>query len=256
MSEKKKNFAEFLANDALNPGVKNEKLLKVGVGERKTAGERDFEGDKGSMRMVTPKIKKAPVALFGILCLAFLGLTIGLSFVSLWALFGIIPTLICFWKMVLNNADNNYKSVYSKFDGKYIDKEFEKIQKVEEIESDLMKAEAKDRMTDLTAPEDEEQDIKEKKWRKKPKGKKRGKSKGEEDEEVDDFDEDGEEEEEEEEEKEKGNEEYKKTSKAEKSGKKYGSKVEGNSEKKDVENKKSKTSLKERNKGMRFGQSM
>ncbi len=239
MSEEKKSFREFLANDALNPGVKDENLQKVDVGSRKAEENNNYTSESRATKTTPSSIQKKPVALFAALWLVFLGLTIGLSFVSLWALFGIIPTLICFWKMVLNNADNNYKSVYSKFDGKYVDKEFEKIQKVEEIEPDIVKAEAKEKGADLTEQEKDEKDLNDKKDKKKPKSRKNIKSKDED--EIDECDDDNDEEEEEEE------VEEKKSKKAEKSDKKFGSKVEKN-DKRDVENYKSKTSLVERNK--------
>ena len=142
MSEKKKSFAEFLSNEALNPGVNDDKLQKVDVGSRDVAEDNDYKDDKKVVKAVAPKIKKKPVALFGILCLAFLGLTIGLTFVTPWCLFCIIPTLLCFWKMVLNNADNNYKSVVDRYDSDYlerIDSKEKERQKCQEMEQKRMK---------------------------------------------------------------------------------------------------------------------
>ena len=72
MSEKKKSFQDFLANDTLNPGVKDDKLQKVDVGNRDIAEDENGKTDKKAIKAAPPKIKKAPVALFGILCLAFL----------------------------------------------------------------------------------------------------------------------------------------------------------------------------------------
>ena len=79
MPEKKKSFAEFLSNEALNPGVEDNKLQNVDVGNRDIAEDENGKSDKKAIKAAPPKIKKAPVALFGILCLVFLGLTIGLT---------------------------------------------------------------------------------------------------------------------------------------------------------------------------------
>ena len=246
MSEKKKSFAEFLSNEALNPGVNDDKLQKVDVGSRDVAEDNDYKDDKKVVKAVAPKIKKKPVALFGILCLAFLGLTIGLTFVTPWCLFCIIPTLLCFWKMVLNNADNNYKSVVDRYDSDYlerIDSKEKERQKCQEMEQEIeeKKEEKKNKSQTKEEEEDEEKDVEEKKENKGRKGKKSNKTKDEDEDEIDDFDDDDEEEEEEEE---------KKNKKAEKSDKKFGSKVE-KSGKKDVENDNSRTSLIEKNRRLR-----
>ena len=245
MPEKKKSFREFLANDALNPGVRDDKLQKIDVGSRDAAEDENGKTDKKAIKAAPPKIKKAPVALFGILCLVFLGLTIGLTFVTPWCLFGIIPTLLCFWKMVLNNADNNYKSVVDRYDSDYLEridskeKEKQRCQELEEeIEEKKKKTETKEE------EEDEEKEVEEKK-KKERKGKKSSKPKDKDEDEIDDFDDDEEEEEEEE----------KKSKKAEKSDKKFGSKVE-KSGKRDVENENSRTSLIERNKRIRGQRTM
>ena len=236
MSEKKKSFAEFLSNEALDPDVQNETLQKVNVTGRK------IEGDKYSSKATKktiPSVKKKPVALFGLLFLAFIGLTVGLSFVSLWALFGIIPTLLCFWKMVLNNADNNYKSVYSRFDGKYVDKEFEKKTNVEELGNDLVKSECKNYFSDF-----EDEDNEEKKTETKN-NKTRNNTKNDKDFLNNDNEEEEEDEEEEEEKDNNKNKEKKKVEKSE--NQRFGFKV-GNNAKKNVDNDDSRTSLKERNK--------
>jgi len=255
MSEKKKSFAEFLSNEALNPGVNDNKLQKVDVGLRDVAEDNDYKEDKKVVKAVAPKIKKKPVALFGVLCLVFLGLTIGLTFVTPWCLFGILPTLLCFWKMVLNNADNNYKSVVDRYDSDYlerIDSKEKERQKCQEMEQEIeekkedKKEEKKNKSQTKEEEDDEEKEVEEKKEKKERKGKKSSKTKDEDEDEIDDFDDDDEEEEEEEE---------KKSKKAEKSDKKFGSKVE-TSGKKDVENDNSKTSLIERNKRMRGQRAM
>lgn len=242
MSEKKKSFREFLANDALNPGVTDDKLQKVDVGSREAEdSNKDDRKDKVAAQRSVPKIKQKPVALFGILCLMFLGLTIGLSFVSLWALFGIIPTLLCFWKMVLNNADNNYKSVVDRYDSDYLEridsKEKEK-QKCQEMEQEIEEKKEEAWKKYEAKLENEKEKIEEKKEKREKNGK-NGKSKDKDEDDIDDFDDDDEEEEEE-----------KNGKKAEKSDKKFGSKVE-KSGKRDVENENSRTSLIERNRRIR-----
>ena len=253
MSEKKKSFQEFLSNDALNPGVKDDKLQKVDVGKRDddTTVENSSSSSLNSSGFVKQKINKKPVGLFFLLGVVFLGLTIGLSFVSLWALWGIVPTLLCWWKMVLNNGDNNLKSVVYRYDSDYLDridsKEKEML-RCQEMEQELeeKKEEEKKKTEAKEKEEDGEKEVKEKQVKKERKGKKSSKTKDDDDELFtydDGYDGDDEDDDEEE-------EEEKKSKKAEKSDKKFGSKVE-KSGKRDVENDKSRTSLIERNNRIR-----
>ena len=193
MSEKKKSFREFLANDALNPGVNDDNLQKVDVGAREVEDAyKDDKKDKAAAKTIAPKIKKKPVGLFFLLGVAFLGLTIGLTFVTPWCLFGIIPTLLCWWKMVINNGDNNYKSVVDRYGSDYLEridsKEKEK-QKCQEMEQEIeeKKEEEKKKYESNKDLEDKEEEVNKKKDYK---GKKKGKSKDEDDDEIDDFDDD------------------------------------------------------------------
>ncbi len=252
MSEKKKSFQEFLANDALNPGVEDKKLQKVNVDKREVEAADDFGKECNAKKTVTPKIKKKPVGLFFLLGVVFLGLTIGLSFVSLWALWGIVPTLFCWWKMVLNNGDNNYKSVVDRYDSDYLErvgakeKEEQRCQEqAEELENEKEKERDARFEKYMKGLEDEEKKEKQSKNNEKTDKKNKSRHEDDEDDKSNDYD-DEDDEEEEEEEKEKN---YKKQ-KAEKSNnRQFGHKV-GNNINRGVENENSRTSLYNRNKEM------
>ena len=258
MSEKKKSFQEFLANDALNPGVEDKKLQKVNVDKREVEAADDFGKECNAKKTVAPKIKKKPVGLFFLLGAAFLGLTIGLSFITPWCLFGIIPTLLCWWKMVINNGDNNLKSVVYRYDNDYFEridgKEKEK-QKCQEIEEELEEKKEEEKKKFEAKKDEEENEVDKNEEKNKRNCKKNSKSNDKDEDEIDNLDDDDEDEEEDEE-KEKDKDDDKKKKKAERSNYKFhGQKVEKNSQN-DVNNDNSKTSLIERNKRMRGQRAM
>ena len=247
MPKRKKSFREFLANDALNPGVKDNELQKVDVDKREIEAVEESSGKCDTERSVTPKIDKKPVGMLFLLGVVCLGLTVGLSFVSLWALWGIVPTLLCWWKMVLNNGDNNLNSVVDRYDSDYlrrIDSKEKEKQKCQAVEHEIEEHRDEEKKKYEGKFEEEEEEMEEKKGKNKRNNKKGNKSKDEDEEDNELFtDDEGEDEEEEE-------KDRKKVEKSDKKrlGNKFSKnfKVEKNVER-DIDNDESRTSLMERN---------